>query len=143
MALGAVSSEQVSTAKTLSDLKAKLAKEKATRNTSRIEVKTLAQALEGIKNIADKFVVQIPSLEERIKYLDEKVMVGLKEIRAKELDLEHTTAEKNDYKKNVKLAKKLESKPPQSFCSSYFIMSSALSDSSPGNLQRLRMNSSL
>jgi hypothetical protein len=73
-----------------------------------------------------------------------KVMAGLKEIRAKELDLERTTAAKNDYKKkNVKLAKKLESKPPQSFCSSYFIMSSALSDSSPGNLQRLRMNSSL
>jgi predicted nucleic acid-binding Zn-ribbon protein len=72
MALGAVPSEQVSTAKTLSDLKAKLAKEKATRNTSRIEVKTLAQALEGIKNTAYKFAVQIPSLEERIKYLDEK-----------------------------------------------------------------------
>jgi predicted nucleic acid-binding Zn-ribbon protein len=72
VALGAVPSEQVSTAKTLSDLKSKLAKEKATRNTSRIEVKTLAQALEGIKNTAYKFAVQIPSLEERIKYLDEK-----------------------------------------------------------------------
>jgi hypothetical protein len=38
-------------------------------------------------------------------------MAGLTEVRAKELDLECTTAPKNDYKKkNSNLVKKLESK---------------------------------
>jgi predicted nucleic acid-binding Zn-ribbon protein len=75
----------------------------------------LTRALESVTITVDKFVAQIPSLEEKIKYLEEKVMAGLNEVRAKELDLECTIVAKDDYKKkNSKLTKKLESK--SSFC---------------------------
>jgi predicted nucleic acid-binding Zn-ribbon protein len=75
----------------------------------------LTRALESVTITVDKFAAQIPSLEEKIKYLEEKVMAGLNEVRAKELDLECTIVAKDDYKKkNSKPTKKLESK--SSFC---------------------------
>jgi hypothetical protein len=55
IALGTVPGEQDSFAKVLSDLRAELAKEMAARETSRIKVKTLTRALEGMKIMANKF----------------------------------------------------------------------------------------
>jgi hypothetical protein len=94
--------------------------------------------------MADKFAAQIPSHEEKIKYLEENVMAGLNEVRAKELNLELTTAVKDDIKKKYsKLTKKLESKSPWSFLRKPFTLLHVLTGSSLANLQRPRMNSAL
>jgi hypothetical protein len=62
------------------------------------EVDTLTRAVKGLMISADKFAAQVPTLEEKIKHLDNKVIDGLNEIRAKELDLERTTKANDDYK---------------------------------------------
>jgi hypothetical protein len=69
-----------------------------------------------LKILADRFATQILILEEKVKHLDNKVLDGLNEIRARELCLEHTT-KVNDYYKseNAQLTSKLESKLPWSF----------------------------
>jgi hypothetical protein len=78
---------------------------------AQIEVDTLTRAVEGMKITANKFATQIPTLEEKIKHLENKVMDGLNEARAKEINLECTTVANEDYKKkNSKLTKKLKSK---------------------------------
>jgi hypothetical protein len=77
-------------------LQAELAKEKAAREMAWIA--------------ANKFAVKIPSLEEKIKHLENRVTGGLNKVRAKELSLECTTTTNEDYKKNSQLTKKLESK---------------------------------
>jgi hypothetical protein len=58
----------------------------------------LTRAVKDLKISADKFAAQVPTLEEKIKHLDNKVIDGLNEIRAKELDLERTTKANDDYK---------------------------------------------
>jgi regulator of replication initiation timing len=56
---------------------------------------------------------QIPTLEDKVKHLEEKVGEGLKELRAFELCLERTTHTNDNYQKEVgHLTKKLESKSP-------------------------------
>jgi hypothetical protein len=62
------------------------------------EVDTLTRVVKGLMISADKFAAQVPTLEEKIKHLDNKVIDGLNEIRAKELDLERTTKANDDYK---------------------------------------------
>jgi predicted nucleic acid-binding Zn-ribbon protein len=99
MALGIVPRDQDSAAKAFADLKAELAKEKATRETAQIEISTLTQTVESMKTTADKFAGQIPTLEEKIKHLENKVSDGLNEVRAKELSLECTTVANEEYKK--------------------------------------------
>jgi cell shape-determining protein MreC len=67
--------------------------------------------VKDLKISADRFVAQIPTLEDKVKHLKNKVVDGLNEVRAQELCLEHTTRANKDYKKqNAQLTKKLESK---------------------------------
>jgi hypothetical protein len=64
-----------------------------------------------LKISADRFVGQIPTLEDKVKHLENKVVDGLNEVRARELCLECTTRVNDDYKKqNAQLTSKLESK---------------------------------
>jgi hypothetical protein len=64
----------------------------------------------------NKFAAQIHILEEKVKCLENKVVDGLNEVRARELCLERTTKANDDYQKqNAQLTKKLESKFPWSF----------------------------
>jgi chromosome segregation ATPase len=116
MALGIVPGDLDSAAKAFTDLKVELVKEKAARVMAQAEVDTLTQAVKDLKISADKFATQVPIIEEKVKHLDNKVIDGLNEIRAKELNLEHTTKANDDYKKqNSQLTRKLESKFPWSF----------------------------
>jgi hypothetical protein len=52
---------------------------------------------------------QIPTLEDKVKHLEDKVVEGLKEVRACELCLERTTQANDNYQKEVaQLTKKRE-----------------------------------
>jgi hypothetical protein len=71
----------------------------------------LTQAVKDRKISTDRFSAQIPTLEDKVKHIENKVVDGLSEVRARELCLERTTWANDDYKKqNAQLAKKLESK---------------------------------
>jgi hypothetical protein len=59
----------------------------------------LAQAVKDLKISIDKFTAQIPTIEDKVKYLENKVVDGLNEVRARELCLEHFTQANDDYKK--------------------------------------------
>jgi hypothetical protein len=73
----------------------------------------LSQAVKDLKISADRFATQIPTLEDKVKHLENEVVDGLKEVRAWELCLECTTRANDDYKKwNTQLTRKLESKSP-------------------------------
>jgi hypothetical protein len=76
MALGIVPGDQDLAAKSFADLKAELNKEKATRVTAQTEVDTLTRAAKDLKINADKFAVQIPTLEDKVKHLENKVVEG-------------------------------------------------------------------
>jgi hypothetical protein len=71
----------------------------------------LSRAVKDLKISVDKFTTQIPTLEDKVKYLENKVVDRLNEVRAQEFCLERTTRANEDYKKqNAQLTKKLESK---------------------------------
>jgi chromosome segregation ATPase len=111
MALSIVPSDPDSAAKAFVDLKKELDKEKATRITAQIEIDVLTQAVKDLKISAHRFAARIPTLKDKVKHLENKVVDGLNEVRARELCLEHTTRANDDYKKqNAQLTKKLESK---------------------------------
>jgi hypothetical protein len=111
MALGIVPGVQDSAARAFADLKAELVREKAAQETAWVEIDTLTRAVKDLKITTDKFAAQIPTLEEKIKHLENKLLDEQKEVRAKEISLERTTAANEDYKKkNSRLTKKLESK---------------------------------
>jgi hypothetical protein len=99
MALGIISSDPDSVAKAFADPKAELDKETADQETTQIEVDTLTWAVKDLKIRADKFTAQILTLEERVKLLENKVVNGLNEVKARELCLERTTQANDDYKK--------------------------------------------
>jgi predicted phage-related endonuclease len=64
-----------------------------------------------MKISADRFAAQILTLEDKVKHLENKVVHGLNEFRARELCLERTTQANDDYKKqNAQLTNKMESK---------------------------------
>jgi chromosome segregation ATPase len=116
MGLGVIPGDPDSATKAFADLRDELAKEKAAREMAQVEVDTLTRTVESLKIIADKSAAQIPVHEEKVKHLDNKVIDGLNEIRARELCLEHTTKANSDYKsQNAQLTRKLESKFPWSF----------------------------
>jgi hypothetical protein len=75
--LGAPASE----AKTFADLKADLDKEKVARIAAQIEADVLSRAVRDLKISTDRFVTQIPTLEDKVKHLEKKVVEGLKEVR--------------------------------------------------------------
>jgi phage-related tail protein len=88
MALGIVPDDLDLAAEAFAELKAELEKEKATRETTQIEVDTLIRAVEDLKISTDKFAAQIPTLEDKVKHLENKVVDELNEVRARELCLE-------------------------------------------------------
>jgi outer membrane murein-binding lipoprotein Lpp len=57
----------------------------------------LAQAVKDLKISADKFATQIPTLEDKVKHLENKVVDGLNEVQARELCFECTTRANDDY----------------------------------------------
>jgi chromosome segregation ATPase len=111
MALGIVPGDPDSATKAFADLKTELNNEKAARKAAQVEADMLAQAAKDLKILIDKFAAQIPTLEDKVKYLTNKVVDGLNEVRARELCLERTTRANEDYKnQNAQLTKTLESK---------------------------------
>jgi predicted nucleic acid-binding Zn-ribbon protein len=113
LALGVILSAPSSEAKVFANLKADLDEEKAARVTAQAEADVLSRAVCDLKVSANSFVSQIPTLEDKLKHLEDKVVEGLKEVRARELCLERTTHANDNYRKEVaRLTKKLESKSP-------------------------------
>jgi chromosome segregation ATPase len=111
MALGIVPGDPDSATKAFADLKTELDNEKTVQKAAQIKVDMLARAVKDLKISADKFTAQIPTLGDKVKYLENKVVDGLNEVKAWELFLERTTQANDDYKKqNNRLTKKLESK---------------------------------
>jgi hypothetical protein len=99
MALGIIPSEPDSAAKAFVDLKTELDKEMAARIIGQIEIDVLTWVVKDLKISTDRFATQIPTLEDKVKHLKNKVVGGLIEVRAQELWLECTTRANDDYKK--------------------------------------------
>jgi hypothetical protein len=73
----------------------------------------LSRAVRDLRISVDRFATHIPTLEDKVKHLEEKVVEGLNEVRVRELCFERTTHANDDYLKQVaQLTKKLESKFP-------------------------------
>jgi hypothetical protein len=94
---------------------------------AQIEAVTLARAVKELKTSVDRFAAQVPELEEKIKHMGNKVLDGLTELHAKELDLEWTTKANKDYKsQNSRLTKKLETKLPSLLPSGRYVFNMSL-----------------
>jgi hypothetical protein len=81
MALGIISSDPDSAAKAFANLKADLNEEKTTYLTAQIEVDVLTRAVRDLKISTDWFATQIPTLEDKVKHLENEVVDGLKEVQ--------------------------------------------------------------
>jgi hypothetical protein len=86
MALGIIPGDLDSAAKAFVDLKIELDKEKAARIAAQIKINVLTWAVKGLKISGDKFAARIPSLEDKVKHLENKVVDWLNEVRARELN---------------------------------------------------------
>jgi hypothetical protein len=82
LALGVILGAPGSKAKAHVDLKVDLDEEKAAWVTAQVEADILSRAVHDLKVSADRFASQIPTLEEKVKHLEDKVVEGLKEVRA-------------------------------------------------------------
>jgi hypothetical protein len=113
LALGIIPDAPGLEAQPLANLKEDLDEEKATQVVAQVEADIPSQAVYDLKVSADRFATQIPTLEDKVKHQEDKVVAGLKEVRAQELCLECTTQANDNYKKEVtQLTKKMESKSP-------------------------------
>jgi hypothetical protein len=101
MALSIILGAPDSASKPFTDLKENLDKEKIARLPAQIEVDVLSQAVKDIKISADRLTTQIPTLEDKVKHLENKVVFRLNEVRARELCLELTTRANDDYQKQI------------------------------------------
>jgi hypothetical protein len=111
MALGIIPGAPDFAGKAFTNLKADLDEEKAARLAAQTEVDVLSWAVRNMNIYADRFASQIPTIEDKVKHLENKVVDGLNKVRAWELCLEHTTRANDDYQKQIaELAKKLESR---------------------------------
>jgi hypothetical protein len=99
MALGIVPGDPNSTTKAFADSKTELDKERAIRIAGQVKIDMLTWAVKDLKISTDRFTPQIPSLEDTVKHLENKVVDGLNEVRAWELYLECTTRANEDYMK--------------------------------------------
>jgi hypothetical protein len=90
LALGIIPGAPGSETQALANLNANLDVEKAVRVATQVEANVLSQAVRDLKVSADRFTTQIPTLED-------KVVEGLKEVRAWELCLEHITQANDNY----------------------------------------------
>jgi hypothetical protein len=114
MALDIIPGAPDSAVKAFIDLKVDLVEEKAARLVAQIEVDMLTRVVKDLKISADRFATQIPTLEDKVKHLENKVVDGLNEIKGRELCFERTTRANGDYQKqHAQLPMKLERK---SFC---------------------------
>jgi hypothetical protein len=68
--------------KALADLKANLDEEKTTWVTAQVEADILSRAVRDLEISTDRFATQIPTLEAKVKHLEDKVVEGLKDVRA-------------------------------------------------------------
>jgi hypothetical protein len=68
-------------------LKAELDKEKASRIAGQLEIDVLTRAVKDLKIFTNMFATQITTLEDKVKHLENKVVDGLNEVRARELCL--------------------------------------------------------
>jgi hypothetical protein len=99
MVLGVVPGDSDSAAKAFADLNAELDKERAARIASRVKIDVLTQVVKDLKIYADRFTAQIPTLKDKVKHLENKVVDGLNEVNAQELCLECTIQANKDYQK--------------------------------------------
>jgi hypothetical protein len=60
-------------------------------------VDVLTRAIKDLKISVDRFASQIPTHEDKVKHLENKVVDGLNDVRACELCLERTTQANDDY----------------------------------------------
>jgi hypothetical protein len=82
MALGFIPSDPDLASKAFANWEADLDEEKATRLAAQIEVDVLTWVVKVLKISADRFGSQIPTLKDKVKHLENKVVEGLKEVRA-------------------------------------------------------------
>jgi hypothetical protein len=66
--------------KFLAALKAELADERAAWEKAQVDAETLAWAVEDLKKMTDKFTAHIPTLEEKVKHLDNRVLDSLNSV---------------------------------------------------------------
>jgi hypothetical protein len=97
VALGIIPGALDSAAKAFAELKVDLDEEKVARLIAQIEANVLSRAVRDLKISTDRFASQIPTLEERVKHLENKVVDGLNKVRARELCLQRTTQANDDY----------------------------------------------
>jgi hypothetical protein len=91
VALGIIPGDLDSAAKAFADLKADLDEEKTAQFAVQVEVYLLTRVVRDLKISTDRFANQIPTLEDKVKHLENKVVDGLNQVRARELCLERTT----------------------------------------------------
>jgi predicted phage-related endonuclease len=99
MVVGIVLSDPDLDAKALVDLKTELDKEKAAWIAAQIKIDVLTRAVKDLKISTDRFAARSPTLEDKVKHLDNIVVDGLNEVRAHELCLDCTTRANDVYKK--------------------------------------------
>jgi hypothetical protein len=75
MALGIIPGDPGLEAIAFADLKADLDEEKATRVAAYIEAGMLSWAVQDLRISADRFATQIPTPEDKVKHLEDKVVV--------------------------------------------------------------------
>jgi chromosome segregation ATPase len=82
MALGVIPGAPGSEAKAFADLKADLDEKRTARVTAQVEVDVLSQTVRDLKISADRFASRIPTLEDKVKHLEDKVVEGLNEVKS-------------------------------------------------------------
>jgi hypothetical protein len=85
MDLGVVPGDPDSATKAFVELKIELDKERAAWITSPVEIDVLTRAVKDLKISANRFTAQIPTVEDKVKHLKNKVVDGLNEVKAREL----------------------------------------------------------
>jgi hypothetical protein len=111
MALGIILGTPYLVSKAFADMKVDLDEEKFAQLVAQVKVNVLSWAVKDLKISTDRFATHIPTLEDKIKHLENKVVDGLNEVRAREICLERTTRANDSYQKQIsRLTKKLESK---------------------------------
>jgi uncharacterized coiled-coil protein SlyX len=110
MALGIIPGALDLASKDFVDMKVDLDEEKVARLAAQVEIDVLSQAVKDLTTFTDKFATQIPTLEDKVKHLENKVVDGLNEVRAWELCLECTTTNDELQMQISQLTEKLESK---------------------------------
>jgi hypothetical protein len=97
VALGGTPGALDTETKAFAVLKADLDEEKVVWITAQVEADILSWAVWDLKISADRFATQFPTLEDKVKHLENKVVDGLNEIQARDLCLECTTRANDDY----------------------------------------------